>query len=201
MGESDLTRPSLLLRLRDPRDDDAWQQFAQLYGPLVYQFARKRGLQDADAADLTQNVLQAVSGSIRRLDYDPERGSFRSWLFVLVRNQFAKLQAGSRHAPRGTGDTAAHELLGQQPARADEEEAVWDREYQRQLVAWAAERVRGQFGDAVWQAFWQTAVEGKAAREVADALGMSVGSVYTAKSRVLNRVKKEIEQVQGQEDS
>src|SRR5262249_4484786 len=70
-------RLTLLLRLRDARDDGAWAQFVDLYAPLVFGFARKHGLQDADAADLTQDVLQAVSGAIQRLDYDSGRGSFR----------------------------------------------------------------------------------------------------------------------------
>src|SRR5262249_21150791 len=103
---ADDTRPSLLIRVRDPQDAAAWQQFAALYEPLIYQFARKRGLQDADAADLTQIVLQAVSESIRRLDYDPQRGSFRGWLFVVVRNQLQKFRAQQRRAGGGTGGTA-----------------------------------------------------------------------------------------------
>jgi RNA polymerase sigma-70 factor (ECF subfamily) len=200
MGDSSITRPSLLLRVRDPRDRDAWQQFVQLYGPLVYQFARKRGLQGADADDLTQTVLQAVSDAVKRLDYDPAHGSFRGWLFAVVRNQLAKFRAGQRRTPQGTGDTAAHDLLEQQPDRPDDEAALWDQEYKRQLFLWAAERERGGFEESSWRAFWQTAVEGKSARETAAALGMTVGAVYTAKSRVLDRIKKAIEQFQDQPD-
>src|SRR5215470_1143371 len=87
MGDAAGTRPSLLIRIRDPGDAEAWGQFVALYGPLIYQFARKQGLQDADAADLTQIVLQAVIDAMKRLDYDPERGSFRGWLYKVVRNQ------------------------------------------------------------------------------------------------------------------
>ena len=70
MSETPATRLSLLVRLRDARDDGAWSQFVEIYAPLVYGFARKHGLQDADAADLTQDVLQAVSGAIREFEYD-----------------------------------------------------------------------------------------------------------------------------------
>jgi DNA-directed RNA polymerase specialized sigma24 family protein len=85
MAASLETRPSLLLRLREPADQEAWRHFVDAYGPMVYRYARQRGLQDADAADLTQIVLLQVSGSVRRFDYDPQRGRFRGWLFGLVR--------------------------------------------------------------------------------------------------------------------
>jgi RNA polymerase sigma-70 factor (ECF subfamily) len=87
MTEPPVTRPSLLVRLRDPRDGPAWAQFVEVYAPPVYGFARRQGLQDADAADLTQEVLQTVAAAIRRLDYDRGRGSFRGWLFSVVRSR------------------------------------------------------------------------------------------------------------------
>ena len=77
MVESPNTRPSLLVRIRDPLDERAWSEFLEIYTPLVYQLARRKGLQDADAADLVQEVFRAVAGSIDRWDPDPKRGSFR----------------------------------------------------------------------------------------------------------------------------
>jgi RNA polymerase sigma factor (sigma-70 family) len=188
---ADDTRPSLLIRVRDPQDAAAWQQFAALYEPLSYQFARKRGLQDADAADLTQIVLQAVSASIRRLDYDPQRGSFRGWLFVVVRNQLQKFRAQQRKAAEGTGDTAIQAVLEAQPDHEADDSAVWDREYERQLFLTAAARVRGSFAESSWQAFWLTAVEGKSAQEVSCQLGLTLGAIYTARSRILDKIKRE----------
>src|SRR5262249_20156328 len=85
MGDSPSTRPSLLLRIRETGDHEAWSQFVALYGPLVYRYARNRGLQDSDAADLTQVVFQAVAKQIQRLDYDAQRGTFRGWLFGVTR--------------------------------------------------------------------------------------------------------------------
>lgn len=193
MPESPETRPSLLVRIRDAGDRDAWRQFVDLYGPVVYRYARKRGQQDADAADLTQTVLQAVNGAIQRLEYDPTRGSFRGWLFGIVRNQLHKMQDRQRRMPRGSGDTSAQERLNEQPARDDGEEALWQEEYKRQRFRFAAERVRGEFAENSWQAFWRTAVEGRPAAEVGRALDMTVGAVYTARSRVLARIRREIE--------
>src|SRR5205807_4075476 len=107
MIDSTPTHPSLLLRIRDAGDRQAWVEFVEVYAPLVYGFARKHGLQDADAADLTQDVLQAVSGGIRRLDYDPRRGTFRGWLFTVVRNKLCNFLAARDRPGRGTGDTDA----------------------------------------------------------------------------------------------
>src|SRR5262249_21126201 len=92
------TRRSLLVRLRDPRDHRAWEDFVALYGPVAYRFLRRRGLQDADAADVMQNVLNVVAGSMSRFDYDPALGRFRAWLFEVVRRQLAKWRRSrSRH--------------------------------------------------------------------------------------------------------
>ena len=77
MAEPPLTRVTLLNRLKDGADVDAWREFVHLYGPVVYGFARKRGLQDADAADLMQEVLRSVARNAERMEYDPKRGTFR----------------------------------------------------------------------------------------------------------------------------
>src|ERR1700693_447271 len=89
MAEIPATRASLLVRLRDPSDAPAWTEFVALYAPLVYGYARKQGLQDADAADLSQEVLGAVAGAVGRLDYDPRRAAFRNWLFTVVRRKLS----------------------------------------------------------------------------------------------------------------
>ena len=148
MSDAPSTRLSLLVRLRDARDDSAWSQFVEVYAPLVYGFARKHGLQDADAADLTQEVLQAVSGGIRRLDYDPRRGTFRGWLFTVVRNKLRNFLAARDRPGRGSGDSDAQQRLCDLPARERDETAWWDEEYERRLFAWAAEQARGAWAPA-----------------------------------------------------
>jgi RNA polymerase sigma-70 factor (ECF subfamily) len=196
MSDSPLTRPSLLVRIRDRQDSQAWSQFVAIYAPLVYGFARKHGLQDADAADLTQEVLRSVAAAAGRLDYDPQRGSFRGWLFTVVRNKLRNFLASRARQCQGSGDTSAQILLEAQPARKEEQD--WDEEYEQRLFAWAATQVRDGFHDSTWQAFWQTAVEGKGAAEVAESLEMSVGAVYIAKSRVLARLREQIQRLQDQ---
>jgi RNA polymerase sigma-70 factor (ECF subfamily) len=196
MQEPPVTRASLLVRLRDGHDGEAWRDFVGTYGPVVYGFGRKRGLQDADAADLVQEVLRSVAGAVGRLDYDPRRGTFRSWLYTVARNKLYTFLDSQRRHPRGSGDSGAQQRLEEQPDRELDLAAAWDEEYERRLSQRAMERVRGEFQPGTWQAFWMTAVEGRGAKDVGAALKLSPGAVYVAKSRVLARLKEEIELLQ-----
>jgi RNA polymerase sigma factor (sigma-70 family) len=195
MGDSPITRPSLLVRIRDTRDDQAWSQFVEIYAPLIYGFARKHGLQDADAADLTQDVLRVVAKTIRGLDYDSQRGSFRGWLFTVVRNKLRNFLTRRRSYERGTGDTDAQNLLKEQPAPEEDAASLWDQDYERQLFTCAAKQIRGRVRESTWQAFWQTTVLGKSGKEVAEGLKMTVAAVYLAKSRVMAQLKEQIRQL------
>ncbi len=198
MGDEPATSASLLLRLRDRGDHAAWSRFVEVYQPLVHGFARKHGLQEVDAADLAQEVLQAVARSVGRLDYDPRRGSFRGWLFTVVRNQLRDFRERKRRQVQGSGTSGVQQLLNEQAAPPERPEEDWDREYERRLFTWAAEQVRPTVQAATWQAFWRTAVGGRSGQEVARALGMTVAAVYLAKSRVMARLKQEIRQLQAE---
>jgi RNA polymerase sigma-70 factor (ECF subfamily) len=198
MGAEPATRPSLLVRIRDAGDGPAWSRFVEIYAPLIYRYARRQGLQDADAADLTQDVLAAVSHGIRRLEYDPGRGSFRGWLFTVTRNKLRTWWQRRNRQEQAGGDTEALQLLQEQPAIEDA--SAWESEYRQRLFSWAAAQVRGTVEKSTWQAFWQTAVEGKKAGQASDALGMSVAAVYMARSRVLARLKELVQEVLGEED-
>src|SRR6516162_7115024 len=105
MTDSPATRQSLLVRLRDPQDGLAWAEFLAIYTPLIDRLARARGFQEADAADLAQEVFRAVAGAIDRYDPDPALGSFRGWLFRIARNLMINLLAAQRIRPRATGDS------------------------------------------------------------------------------------------------
>ncbi len=201
MTDSPATRQSLLVRLRNPRDGQAWAEFVAIYTPLIDRVARANGLQRADAADLAQEVFRAVAGAIDRFDPDPARGSFRSWLFRIARNLVVNLLAARRIRPLATGDSDVQEMLDRVPAPDGAETAFFDLEYRRRVFVWAADQVRGEFRQSTWQAFWLTAVEGQAPRAAAQASGISVGAVYIARSRVMARLKSIIEQVEGESDS
>jgi RNA polymerase sigma-70 factor (ECF subfamily) len=201
MAEPPLTRVTLLNRLRDGTDADAWREFIRLYGPVVYGFARNRGLQDADAADLMQEVLRSIARNAGKMEYDPKRGTFRGWLYTVTRNKIYNFLNGQRNRPRGSGDSAAQERLDAVPDRADDPDADWELEYQRQVSAKAMDRVRHEFHKATWQAFWGPAVEGRPAGDVGAELRMSTGAVYVAKSRVLARLREEVKRIEAEAEA
>ena len=170
-----------------------------MYGPVIYGFARKRGLQDADAADLMQEVLRSVSGAIQKLEYDRKQGTFRGWLFTITRNKVLNFHAARKIRPNAAGDSQTARALNDKPAPTDDSQA-WELEYQRRLAQIAMERIRSEFQDNTWRAFMLTAVEGVSAADAAAQVKLSPGAIYVAKSRVLARLKTEIEAMQRQED-
>jgi RNA polymerase sigma factor (sigma-70 family) len=196
MPDAPETRPSLLLRLRDWQDHQAWARFVEVYAPLIYGYLRKRGLQDADAADLTQTCLRQVAAHVGSLEYDPRRDSFRGWLFTIVRNKMRDFLEQPHRLYQGSGDSRVQRLLENTTAAEADEAAEWEREYQASLFAWAAEQVRPQVQLSTWQAFWQTAVDGKSAKDVAQRLGMTTAAVYLARSRVMARLRSLVQEVQ-----
>ena len=196
MPQGDTTRVTLLARLRDAEDAGAWSQFHQIYGPVIYRYARRRGLQDADAADLTQDVLRAVSQSIDRFEYDPQRGRFRSWLFTVSRYTLSRFRRTSSREVTGTGDSDNLAKLNQHPDNQDQTQ--WDREYDQRLFEIAAERVKTRVKPVTWRAFWMTAIDGRDPNEVARELDLSLGGVYVARSRVTAHLRESVQQI-GQE--
>lgn len=185
------TRPSLLVRLREPGEQEAWRQFVEIYTPLVFGFCRGRGLAEPDAADVTQDVLRAVATALPRFEYDPRRSTFRNWLFTVVRSKFNNHLAGAARRPRAASDTTLA-CYADLAADAASEEA-WHQEHRVGLVRWAAHRVQPEFNESTWNAFWRTAVLGEATGTVARDLGLSVNAVYIARSRVTQRLRATID--------
>jgi RNA polymerase sigma factor (sigma-70 family) len=194
MGEAPVTRRSLIVKLHDRADEAAWKEFVTLYEPLIYRLARRKGLQDADASDLCQDVFRAVSQAIDGWDPDPRRGSFRGWLSRIARNLLINFLTRRPHQLRGSGATSVQDLLEEQPAPDPDTTAYFEAEYRKRLFQWAADEINGEYTPATWAAFWRTAVDGIAPKDVAASLGMSVGAVYIARSRVLSRLRQRIEE-------
>jgi len=193
MPEFPETRKSLLVRLQSLHDEAAWREFVTIYRPVVYRLARKRGLQHEDAEDLAQRVVIGVCRTIGKWEADPSKGQFRSWLASIARN--AIINALTRRPPDvAAGGTSIRELLEEQPEPDHRTQENLDCEYRRSLFRWAAQRIRAEFRDGTWEAFWLTSVEGMGVAEAASKLGKSVGAVYAARSRVMRRLKNEIEQ-------
>ena len=188
--QSPETQLSLIARLQDLGDTDAWHQFSELYRPIVVRMGLAKGLQNADAEDLAQRVLLSVSGAIER--WDPAgKARFRTWLKRVTDN--AILNAISRARPdQGRGDHQDQSLLLQQPDRSGPDSRLLKMEFRRQVMHWAAQQIRDEFTETTWQAFWLTAVEGRAADDVGAQLGRNRGSIYAARSRVMKRLVEQI---------
>jgi RNA polymerase sigma factor (sigma-70 family) len=185
------TRDSLLLKIRDSENAVAWERFAAVYRPAVVRLARQCGLQEADAEDLAQRVLVAVSRAIGSWEKDSERGSFHSWLLRIARNEMINMMTRGRRLV-GRGGTSVAEGLEQHPTDDDALETLVEDEHRRAMFRWAAEEIRPEFHEATWRAFWLTAIEALPVEEAAMDLGKSVGSVYAARSRVMRRLKTKV---------
>jgi len=175
------TRASLILRLRKPGDLEAWGQFSEIYEPFIFRIARSRGLQDADARDLTQEVMVRVARSVRDWDPDQSKGSFRGWLSRITRNVVVDFM---RSSARKINVSEFVEDVAECP-----ESELYDLELRKQAFVWASEKVKPTFKEATWHAFWMTAVENKSVTETAEATGLSVGAVYIAKSRAMAKLR------------
>lgn len=184
------TRHSLILRLSGHYDAEAWDQFVSIYEPLVFRLARSRGFQDADAREISQEVLIAVSQAVERWRPGAELGRFRDWLFRIARNLMINFMTRRHHQSIAKGGSHLRELLDQRVDSTSDETGEFDLEYRREVFRWAAEQVRGQVKEATWQAFWMTSSEQIGVVEVAKLLNLSVGAVHIARSRVRARLRK-----------
>ena len=183
------TRASLILRLRDAADVVAWDEFTEIYGPVVFRLATRHGLQPADADDLIQEVFAAVARSVSRWLERDDRGSFRAWLFRIARNHAIDFLTRRKHRPWATGGDDAARTLEEIADVDDDVSSDFDIEYRREVFRWASQRVRESVAETTWMAFWLTSVEERPIKEVAEQLALSVGSVYIARSRVMKRLR------------
>ncbi|MCA9050743.1 MAG: RNA polymerase subunit sigma [Planctomycetaceae bacterium] len=153
------TRTSLILRIRDRHDDEAWRDFVSVYLPVILRLAKRKGLQDADAQDVAQQVLLSVSQALERRPHDPKQARFRTWLGRVAEN--ATLNALSRRKPdAGTGRTDVVEFL-HQTAHPSDDSAALHQETRRQVFLYAAEQIRPEFSDQTWEAFLRSSVTGR----------------------------------------
>ncbi len=187
------TRLSLLLRIRDTRDAESWREFVRIYAPLIFRYAKRMGLQDADAADVTQDVLKVVSESIERFNYDPSVGRFRGWLKTVAFYTYSQMKKRNRRQPACTGDSTVLSVAEDGASAADSR--FWNDEYTRRMFELASERVQPTVQPSTWEAFMATAVHEENPRTVADRLGMNVGSVYVAKNRVFTRIREALSEL------
>lgn len=186
------TRPSLLIRVRDAGDSDAWQQFEAAYGELVLRYCRRRGLQLADAEDIRQIVLTKLARSLRRFDYDPARGRFRDYLGQCVRGAIAT--EFSRH--KVASDAVS---IQEGDAVLADGEALWHEEWIQHHYRRAARILRATCDEQTLAVFDEV-LAGRPYDEIARQYGMSEAAVRKVKQRVRDRLQQLIaKQIQDEE--
>jgi RNA polymerase sigma factor (sigma-70 family) len=190
------THASLLFRLRDRQDHEAWVEFVTLYEPVVYRLLRRHGLQDADAREVMQELFMAVSRSIDRWDPAKERGSFRGWLRQVVRNLVINWLNQRQRRVTAVGGSDLQSMLNMLPDASGPETAEFDQALRRAEFQRAAAQVRTEVQQATWQAFWETSIVGTSPADAAKKLGMSVGAIRVAKCRVLARLQAAVNEME-----
>lgn len=191
-GEPGTTSLSLIARWQ--RDDaGAWERVVHLYYPLIYGWCRRAGLQPEDARDVTQEVFVALARDVKRFRSEGGSNSFRGWLWGVTRNQQLGFWRKRSSQPQGGGGTDHHTRM--QAIQADDQATLYAEagEEDAAIARRALELIQMEFEDRTWRAFWQTAVEQKKPQHVAEDLDMSVNAVYLAKSRVLRRLRLELD--------
>ncbi|SRR5579871_781859 len=189
------TSVTLLGRLRqDPTDQAAWAAFVARYGPKIYGWCRQWGLQEADAEDVTQNVLLILARKLGTFAYDPARG-FRRWLKTVTQHAWSDFVADRQWAGRGSGDSQTAALLASVEAR-DDLVARLHAEFDQELLEVAIVQVRLRVQPHTWEAFRLTAVEGLSGAEAARRLGLQVATVFNAKSKVHRLLQEEIRKLE-----
>jgi len=197
MNSTPDTRASLLIRVRDPADQAAWHEFVEIYRPVILRMARQKGLQDADADDVAQQVLTSIAKAVEQREHDPKRAKFRTWLNRVAHN--AILNALTRRKPdRASGDSAMQAVLNQHAPPTGPDSDLLRLEHRREVFRWVARQVRQEFQQATWDAFWQTAVEGRAVEDVAKELAKNRGAIYAARSRVMRRIQDMVTEYEGE---
>ena len=183
------TSPSLLLRVRNRGDQKSWGEFVEVYAPLILRYLRRIGVPEQEAADLQQDVMCLIVRHIHKFDYDPGR-SFRAWVKTIAKNRAFRFFAQKGRLPLTPGGSTHNMAVQQVPCDDREQEELIEEEWRRRRLELAVAKVRPQVTPQTWRVFELRFIEKMPSGEVAERLGMSVGSVYTSLSRFCKGFKK-----------
>ena len=192
------TQWSLIVRLQDPSDQEAWMKFSENYHSAIIQSLLRKGLMQQDAEDIAQQVMMSVANTLSKRPHDPDRAKFRTWLERVIRNAAINALRDSSKRVVAKGGTDSLSQLSSLPSQDDASELL-AQEYQNQLVRIASKAIEGEFQPVTWQMFWRSTVLGQPIEQVASELGKQVGSVYASRSRVMRRLRMEIERIQDEQ--
>src|SRR2546425_1482871 len=191
------TRRSLLGRLKNWDDQESWKDFFDSYWKLIYGVAIKAGLSDTEAQEVVQETIIAVCKNIGEFEYDRTKGTFKSWLLHTARwrisDQLRRRRSGAVGLPRGRDKSTRTATIERIPDPAEPElDAIWEEEWEKQILYAAIERVKHQVNARQYQMFDLYVMKHWPVQKVARVLGVNVGQVYLAKNRISVLIKRKI---------
>jgi RNA polymerase sigma-70 factor (ECF subfamily) len=190
MSETSL---SLLDRLRLQPDQESWQRLVELYTPLIQGWLRRNGVAPADADDLTQEVMTVVVREIPNFKHDQKPGAFRSWLRTITANRLRVLWRSRQTRPVAAGGSDFLKMLDELEDPDSDMSRLWDQQHDQHVARRVMDLVKPQFEPATWQAFRRVVLDGVKASVAAAELNISVNAVLLAKSRILSRLRQEMQ--------
>jgi RNA polymerase sigma-70 factor (ECF subfamily) len=184
-----LSSASSLLVAVGRRDPEAWRRLTAIYGPTVFDWGRRAGLQSADAADVMQQVFVNVAAHIGQAQWDRPGDTFRGWLWTIFHSRLMDFFRNQRRQPQAVGDSEVKRLVDEGPGESAGTASIADEDEAASLVRRALRTIRADFNEKTWQAFWRSSVAGEATSEIARDLGLTPAAVCMCRSRVLRRLR------------
>lgn len=191
MDSTPKTRLTLIDKIKDPQDAKAWSEFTAIYYPLVFEICRRKGLQHADSTDVTQEVLSRVADSIESYQHDRPGSTFRGWLYCITRNLTVDYFRQRAKDPLAVAVVTPDWNQIKEPSAEESQE--FQLEFKRQMFSVVAKSVQSQVAARTWSVFWKTEVEGIGIDDAAAELEMTRGAVYVARSRVIAKLRSEVQ--------
>jgi RNA polymerase sigma-70 factor (ECF subfamily) len=185
------TRASLLIRLKDPRNNEAWTEFDGIYRPMLFRFAQARGLGHSDAEDVVQYCMAAVNKHIQGFDYDPKRGRFKSWLRTMVNNRCRNMFRDRKEQVAESQDFRLAQANSESPEETFDR--IWTQEHLRHCLR----LVRDEVDSTTFTAFKRYAVDGRATKEVCEELDITSGQLYKIKWRMTQKLRERMTELLG----
>ena len=188
------TRESLLLRLKEQGNEQDWREFHDIYGRLIFGYCLHFNISYAEAEDIVQEVCVKVFRHIGKFDYSPEKGRFRGWLKTITRNTVTDYLRRRQNRARVAQDYLIHAEMKQE-TRPEQDEEVWQREWEKALYEAALERVRKRVGEETYRVFHRYVLDNESATDVADETTLDANAIYAVKHRVMRYIREEVERI------
>lgn len=190
----DVTRASLIYRVRDPNDDESWREFYEIYQPLLYRYARARGLNRETAEEITQQCMAMLSEKMATFEYSRDKGGFKNWLRRVTNNKIIDYFK-KKKVP--LAESAAFRRPQEREESPDE---LWDRQWRKRHLKYCLQRIRDEVAPSTYQAFEYYVLAEWPVEKVCQTLGVTTDQVYTAKTRITRRLRAKMTELLGEDE-